>query len=231
MSKGLLISLIVNFIIIVPVVYLSFTWRKHLRKAIDGILFQHHEQKLSMFEAMPVRDSSIIILGNSIIEGANWSELFGNDRIINRGISADVTQGVIDRMDEIIRHQAAKLFIAIGTNDISRSIPIETILANYKVILKRMMEDSPNTKVYIQSVLPVAVEPGSMYSHNNEGILTLNKALVKLCKENSITYINLSPHFANEQGKLKAEFTNDDLHLLGSAYLHWKDLIQSYIDE
>lgn len=165
MSKGLLISLIVNFIIIVPIVYLSFTWRKHLRKAIDGILFQHHEQKLSMFEAMPVRDSSIIILGNSIIEGANWSELFGNDRIINRGISADVTQGVIDRMDEIIRHQAAKLFIAIGTNDISRSIPIETILANYQEILNRMKKESPTTKIYIQSLLPVAVEANSMYTH------------------------------------------------------------------
>ena len=95
MRKTLIASLIINVIIIIPIVYLSFTWRKHLRKAIDGILFQHHEQKLSMFEAMPVRDSSIIILGNSIIEGANWSELFGNYRIINRGISADVTQGLL----------------------------------------------------------------------------------------------------------------------------------------
>ncbi len=198
MSKGLLISLIVNFIIIVPILYLSFTWRKHLRKAIDGILLTHHEQKLSMFEAMPVRNGTIIILGNSIIEGANWSELFGNERIINRGISADVTQGVINRMDEIVRHKAAKLFIAIGTNDISRSIPIETILANYKIILQRMKNDSPQTKIYIQSLLPVAVEPGDMYSHNNEGILALNKELVMLCEENKINYIDLNPKYAIE---------------------------------
>jgi len=231
MSKSLIISLIINFIIIVPIIYLAFTWRKHLRKAFDGVLLQHYEQKLSMFEAMPTQEGSIIILGNSIIEGGNWGELFGDVKVINRGISADVTQGVIDRMDEIVRHKAAKLFIAIGTNDISRFIPTDTIISNYKIILKRMKEDSPNTKVYIQSVLPVAVEPGSMYSHNNKGILALNKELVKLCQENNITYIDLSPHFANEQGKLKAEFTNDDLHLLGSAYLLWKDLIQSYIDE
>ncbi len=231
MNKTLLISLIINVIIIIPIVYLAFTWRKHLRKAIDGILLQHHEQKLSMFEAMPVRDNSIIMLGNSIIEGGNWSELFGNEQIINRGISADITQGVIERMDEIVKHKAAKLFLAIGTNDISRFIPTDTIVANYKIILQRMKSDSPNTKIYIQSLLPVALKSGDMYSHNNEGILALNKELVKLCEENELTYIDLNPHFANAEGKLKAEFTNDKLHLLGPGYLLWKKLIQSYIDE
>ena len=133
-------------------------------------------------------------------------------------------------MDEIIRHQAAKLFIA-GTNDIYRDITTETIIANYKIILERMKKESPNTKVYIQSVLPVAVEPGSMYSHNNEGILALNKALEELCSNEGIIYIDLNLHFSNEQGKLKAELTNDDLHLLDPEYLLWKDLIQGYIDE
>lgn len=36
--KAFIASLIINFILIVPVIYLTFTWRKHLRKTIDGVL-------------------------------------------------------------------------------------------------------------------------------------------------------------------------------------------------
>ena len=171
-----------------------------------------------MFEVMPVKDSSIIFLGNSITEGANWAELFDNPNIINRGIAGDITEGVLNRMDEIIRHKPAKLFISIGTNDISRGISIGKILENYLSIIKKTKTSSPNTKIYIQSLLPVAVPPGSFYLHNNKGILEVNEELKEISKDLDITYLDLHVHFADKTGKLKSELTNDNLHLLGKGY-------------
>ena len=231
MKKWLIISLIFNLIIIVSVVYISLTWRGHLRSLGKEFGMLHYQQKATMFEILPVRDSSIIFLGNSITDGAHWAELFNNPNILNRGIGGDITEGVLMRIKEIVRHKPSKLFIAIGTNDIHMEIPTLDIIKNYLEILENVRTSSPNTRIYVQSVLPVAVPSGSFPFHNNEGVLELNKGLRKICAELDIPYLDLHPHFADETGKLRSDLTNDNLHLLGPGYLLWKDLIQDYVSE
>jgi hypothetical protein len=45
----------------------------------------------------------IVFIGNSITEGGkNWSEKFNIPNIRNRGIGGDVTDGVLERLGEII---------------------------------------------------------------------------------------------------------------------------------
>ena len=57
----------------------------------------------------------IIFIGNSITEGGkNWSEKFNIPNIRNRGISGDVTDGVLERLDEIIFFKPKAVFILIG---------------------------------------------------------------------------------------------------------------------
>ena len=50
------------------------------------------------------------MLGNSLINNAPWKELFPFLNILNRGISGDVVEGVIDRIDEIADENANKIF-------------------------------------------------------------------------------------------------------------------------
>ncbi|MTI29571.1 GDSL-type esterase/lipase family protein, partial [Xanthovirga aplysinae] len=224
MKKWLIISIILNLIILAPIVYLSLSWRGHVQEITKSLAEQHYHRKATMFEAMPVQKNSIIFLGNSIIEGANWAELFENSNIINRGIGGDITAGVINRLDEIVRHKPSKLFISIGTNDIAREIPIREIINNYLTIIQKLRTSSPHTKLYIQSILPVAISSGSVLLHNNKEILEVNQELRRICEDLNIPYLDLHPHFTDETGKLKSDFTNDDLHLLGAGYLLWKDL-------
>ena len=60
-------------------------------------------QRATLFEELPVTSNDIIFLGNSITNGAEWSELFHNKHIKNRGISGDICMGVYDRLDAILK--------------------------------------------------------------------------------------------------------------------------------
>jgi len=55
--------------------------------------------------------SDIIFIGNSITDGAKWSELFDDPHIKNRVINGDVTTGVMARIDEVISRKRAKIFL------------------------------------------------------------------------------------------------------------------------
>ena len=55
-----------------------------------------------------------------------------------------------------------------------------------------------------------------------------NRALEQVARRQRVTWIDLYPLFVDENGKLKAEYTNDGLHLLGPAYLIWRDAIKPY---
>jgi len=113
-----------------------------------------YDQRRSFFEAMPIEKNEIILLGDSITNCANWDELFPNKKIVNRGISGDITLGVLDRMEEIVKRKPKKIFILIGINDISIDLDKSIILTNYQAIISKIKKDNPKTIVYVQSILP-----------------------------------------------------------------------------
>jgi lysophospholipase L1-like esterase len=100
------------------------------------------------------------------------------------------------------------------------------ICTYYRSILERIKTESPDTKIYIQSVLPVTDPIQSI----NDTIVVLNQKLKNLSDEKSLTYINLFDSFKDEKGFLKKDLTNDGLHLTGKAYLIWKSLIDEYVN-
>ena len=78
---------------------------------------EYNYQKRSLFEQLPIRGNDIVFLGNSITDGCEWAELFNNRHIKNRGISADRSGWLLDRLDPIVNGHPKKLFLMIGTND------------------------------------------------------------------------------------------------------------------
>ena len=183
----------------------------------------HYLQRLEFFKRMPNQKNEIVFLGNSITEGGKWQELVPDKPVVNRGISGDVTYGVIARMDEVLASKPAKLFILIGINDMKRGTPQEAILNNYQKIIRMVRTQSPRTKIYVQSILPVnkAMLPASYSKLSNEKVLALNKALVAICNDQELHYVNLQEVFAGADGELKKELSIDGLHLRSAAYILW----------
>ena len=190
-----------------------------------------YDQRLSFFEAMPTGKNEIIMLGNSITNCANWDELFPNKHIKNRGISGDITLGVLDRMDEIVKRKPKKIFILIGINDISLNIDKSIILTNYQGIISKIKKGSPKTTVYIQSILPTndAFDTFKKHQGKMDIIKEVNLGLEKLAKDNNVVFLNIFPEFLDDEGKMNKQYTNDGLHLLGKGYVLWASLLKKHI--
>lgn len=194
----------------------------------------YNYQKRSLFEALPIRSSDIVFLGNSITDGCEWAELFDNRHIKNRGISADRSSWLLDRLDPIIEGHPKKLFLMIGTNDLASGVSPREVADNIGKLLDRFAKESAWTKIYVQSLLPVngADTKSSYKNHWGKGpeIIEANKLIAKLCEgRKNVLYIDLYSSFVDEKGMLDKRYTNDGLHLLAPGYLMWAEIIKPYV--
>lgn len=191
-------------------------------------------QRATLFEELPITSKDIIFLGNSITNGGEWAELLGNKHVKNRGISGDICMGVYDRLDAILKGKPAKIFLLIGINDVSRGTPADTIVQHIGLITSKIRKDSPKTRLYLQSVLPVTDYYEKFKGHTSRWIEVrkINEGLIRLAEKEKLTYIDLYSHFVDERtGKMNIDYTNDGLHLLGKGYLKWAKIVKPYITE
>lgn len=193
----------------------------------------YYYQKATLFEKLPISSKDIVFLGNSITDGGEWAELFGNPFVKNRGISGDVAWGVYDRLEPILKGKPAKLFLMIGINDVAAGRSVDTIVERIGKIIDRFQQESPHTKFYLQSLLPVNDCYGMFKGHTSRGdvVKEINAQLRNLAREKGVTYIDLHSSFSNADGKMIPEYTNDGLHLLGEGYLLWKKIVLPYVAE
>ncbi|AFY33166.1 GDSL-type esterase/lipase family protein [Calothrix sp. PCC 7507] len=188
----------------------------------------YYLHKTSQFEILPKTEDAVIFLGDSITDEAEWTELLDKPNIKNRGISGDTTDGILNRLDEIVKSQPQKIFIMIGINDLMSHKSVTRILADYKYILSDFQNQIPNTEVFIQSVLPVNNKI-TRYWQNNNNILKLNLGLQELGKEFKNQYINVFSHLSDSENQLDTQYTLDGLHLNGQGYLAWKKVIEKHV--
>lgn len=187
--------------------------------------------RTSLFQLLSNDKDEIIFLGDSITANCNWSELFQDKRIKNRGIGGDVTQGVLDRLDEIVESQPLKVFLMIGINDLGKGKTEKEAVTNIKRIIKSLQKKSAETEIYLQSLLPVNRDLGMFpnYTNKTAEILAVNRVLKRMAEEFSCTFIDLYPLFIEKDQKLNPAYTNDGLHLNGEGYLVWKTAVKKYV--
>lgn len=191
-----------------------------------------YRSRRAYFKENPIKQNiDIIFLGNSLTEGGKWSEYFPQVDIANRGIVGDNTEGILNRIDEIIEAQPSNLFILTGVNDISQNLSNKVIIKNYKEIIKQVKAGSPNTHIYIQSLLPINNDFGryKRLIGKEKQVIDLNKGLAKMAKKEKLPFINLYPLFLDNSQKLEASYTNDGLHLNADGYKIWVNELNQYI--
>lgn len=194
---------------------------------------EHYYKRKTLFENAPDTKNEIIFLGNSITEGGNWQALFPDKNVVNRGISGDVTDGVLLRLDEVTASKPVKVFLLIGTNDLARGKSIDCILENTEKIITQIKRQSEETKIYLQSILPVNPHVGNkFYGHknNHQSIIEANKRLKILARKQGLEFINLHKRMRNGKRHLKPKYTYDGLHLSDEGYKKWKRIIRKYVD-
>ncbi len=170
--------------------------------------------------------NKVVFLGNSITEGFDLNKYFPESNPINRGISGDHIDGLIDRFDySVLQLKPSKLFIMIGINDIGIGDSDSLILANYQTLLRNILKSLPNTMVYIQSILPTTAIWGNCPV---DKIQRMNNFIKEYSTRFGFNWIDLYSHFADENGYLKKDYTIDGLHLNSKGYVYWAVILKKH---
>lgn len=190
----------------------------------------HH--RVQLFEMMPATPGAVVFLGDSHTEQCEWQELFHPDStvILNRGIVGDYVKGVLGRLDEVLRHKPRKIYLMVGVNDLVFKNKPEEIAATYREIVTRIRSQSPDSELFLQSVLPVnnRIKKTGV---DNEQIRALNTLIAAIARDYALPYLDVYADLQDADGNLDQRFTEDGIHLNGVGYGAWKKRILIVSDE
>ena len=192
----------------------------------------YYYQRKSLFAELPVTSEDIVFFGNSLTNGGRWHEIFDNPNIKNRGIVGDIIQGLYDRADLILNGQPKKIFLLIGTNDISHHVGSDSIAKALDKLITRIKKECPNTQLYLQSLLPYNNDfkrYKNLFGEENT-VLEGNVLYEQVARKHNVPWINLFPWFADRECKLRKELTNDGVHLKENGYKIWRNEIAKYVE-
>lgn len=171
--------------------------------------------RIKLFEYFTI-NCDVVFLGDSLTKEGQWSEAFPDNKIANRGVSGDTSEGIIRRIEQILEINPKIVFIMIGINDIGWGAKSADIIFNYRKILEVLSGNG--IEVVIQSTLL------SDRRSWNIKVNDLNSQLVELSRDFDCEYIDVNKVLA-PSGILTTEFSFDGIHLKPEAYIKWFDLI------
>ena len=194
--------------------------------------FRNH--RYDSFKVLNVTSDNIVFIGNSITDMHCWPEAFVTSEgeylpIVNRGNSGTYSTEQSDNLESYINDKPKKVFMMIGTNDIATSGGLnfspEQVLAYVKSIVARIHARSPQTKVYLYSILKnnTSNRVEATWLKANE----LTKAYADATE--GVTYIDLYDKLAGVADG--GQWSYDNLHLTAGAYKAWCETICQYLQE
>lgn len=224
---SLLINIVFGIIIFKDKFYKYFD---NYKEKSNNVYFLNRDE---LFKVFPKSKNSIIFIGNSLTQNFELAELFQNLSIKNRGIIGDYTSTLFNRLQPIIEEKPEKIFIEIGINDLGINLPNDSIVNNYVKIIDKLQSETPNSKIYIQSIFPVKNDSQYLKSITNpevnKNVVLVNKELMSICEKKKMTYIDIYSSFELE-GQMNPKYSIDGVHLNGAGYLLWRDKLKSFIE-
>ncbi|WP_302212490.1 GDSL-type esterase/lipase family protein [uncultured Ruminococcus sp.] len=203
------------------------------------------EYKVERYRKMneSVKKGSVLFAGSSLMEMFPIEQFAADDKlpvtIYNRGIGGFITDELIKVIDVcILDLEPSKLFINIGTNDLSDTrIEMSTVMKNYEYILRETIKRVPDVKIYLMAYYPVNPEAATeetrecLKIRSNEKIAAANEEVKKLADKLGAKYIDVNAPLKDEKGRLKAEYTYEGIHIKEEGYKAIYPLVKDYILE
>jgi lysophospholipase L1-like esterase/poly(3-hydroxybutyrate) depolymerase len=183
------------------------------------------ERRLAWWNNRDKDKGAVVFLGDSITQG--WGSLkkdFPDLKVANRGISGDLTRGVLYRLKEdVLDLNPRAVVLLIGTNDLEDGGDPEIIAQNLKLILSAFKAHNPRMPVIVCKVMPSSAKmrrPADKIQQVNARVADLVKSDPQfiLCDTWTI--------FANEQGDATKEEFPDLLHLNPAGYAKWAEALR-----
>lgn len=121
-----------------------------------------------------------------------------------------------------------KIYIMVGINELGRGTT-EDFMSKYTEVIDTIHELEPDAKIFIQSIMRVSGEKSAKDAiFNNNNINARNNAIATLADNQQVFYIEVNEAVCDEEGNLVAEYTFDQIHLLGACNDLWKQYLLSH---
>lgn len=186
--------------------------------------------KRAQHELVAVQPQNSVMLGNSLTERGDWAEYLQDSLILNRGIGGDCVAGMTARLGAIVAGKPRAIFLMAGVNDLIFSkITPEALLEQYERLLDAIRTASPQTTVFVQSLLPLDEAQNEAYfAGKNTRIEAFNALLREMARRRRLGYIDIRSRMERD-GKMPAEYTVDGIHLNAAGYAVWADALRPYL--
>ena len=175
--------------------------------------------------------------GQTVFTGSSLMEMFPVEKfaaeegpdfpvVYNRGVGGWRTEDMLLCLNEmVIDLQPRRLFINIGTNDLSdASVTIEALITRYEDILGRIEAAVPGVEIALMAYYPVNYEAAAedmkacLRIRTNERIREANDAVRAMAKRRAHRYIDVNAPLMDDQGRLRADFTIEGMHIMVAGY-------------
>lgn len=186
----------------------------------------------------------IVFTGSSLMEMfpvEEWVKELGPDApiVYNRGVGGYKTSDLLPILDAcVFELEPRKVFINIGTNDLSdESIPLEKVMSNYDRIITQIEERLPGVVIYMMAYYPVNYDVAAeemkpcLLIRTNEKINRANELVEQLATRHGQRFINVNTPLMDEQGRLKAEYTIEGMHIKPEGYRAIFEDVMAYVNE
>ena len=117
------------------------------------------------------------------------------------------------------------------------SVPLETVMSNYDQIITQIEEKLPGVIIYMMAYYPINYDAATeemkpcLLIRTNEKINKANELVAQLAAKHGQRYINVNAPLMDEQGRLKAEYTIEGMHIKPKGYRAIFQDIMTYVKE
>jgi lysophospholipase L1-like esterase len=181
----------------------------------EQLLEEYRTNKMAIYEEENEMyadyEVDVAFIGDSLTDGYDVKRFYSDYLVSNRGIAADTTFDLENRLEVSIYDLKPKIVVMlIGANN------FKTMFDNYEEILVGYKTNLPNTRVILLSLTPMSMEWGK-----NNNIAKNNNIIIKsLAEKYSFEYVDLYNALLNEEtGEIYEEYTIDGGHLTEAGYV------------
>ena len=167
----------------------------------------------------------LVFIGDSLTEYFDWQDRFKDYQVLNLGISGETVEGLLGRLEGIVKiiNNPDFIFIMTGINNIA--MEDFDITKTYGRIIERLSKDFNDSRIVIQSILPV-----DLSWIDNKAIERINYSLQEIAKHFNAQYLNIYSLFVDPQGRVIKDYLLDDgVHLSNKGYEAWTGRLEEYL--
>ena len=115
-----------------------------------------------------------------------------------------------------------KIFICFGLNE--AGYPIGSFQSRYQLLLEKVRALQPEAAIILHGILSVTEEKSDSAAYLSlENLNRRNEVIASFADGERIFYVDANPWFADREGYLFPQLTNDGYHPTVEGYRHWRN--------